>query len=64
MKLTKILMAAILSISFASANDVLKHSMDTMNKGIEQVQYGFINNIADMIREGLKAIQIDTRCYI
>lgn len=57
MKLTKILMAGILSVSFASANDVLTHSMDIMQKGIEQVQFGFINNNEKKIKEGLKQIK-------
>jgi len=56
MKLTKILMAGILTVGIASANDVLKKSMDTMQKGIEQVQYGFINNNEQMIKDGLKMI--------
>jgi len=57
MKLRKILMAGILSVSFASANDVLTHSMDIMQKGIEQVQFGFINNNKEKIKEGLKQIK-------
>lgn len=57
MKLTKILMAGILSVTFASANDTLTKSMNMMQKGIEQVQFGFINNNEQIIRTGLKAIQ-------
>ncbi|MEA3383495.1 MAG: hypothetical protein U9Q20_02315 [Campylobacterota bacterium] len=57
MKLTKILMAGILSVSFASANDVMKNSMNLMQKGIEEVQFGFINNNSDMIKSGLSQIQ-------
>jgi hypothetical protein len=57
MKLTKILMAGILSVTFASANDTLTKSMNMMQKGIEQVQFGFINNNEEIIRTGLKAIQ-------
>jgi len=56
MKLSKILMAGILSVSFATANDTLNESMSIMQKGIEQVQFGFINNNEQMVREGLKAI--------
>ena len=57
MKLTKILMAGILSVSFASANDVMTKSMNIMQQGIEQVQFGFINNNEKMVREGLIQIQ-------
>jgi len=57
MKLSKILIAGILSLSIASASETLTTSMSIMQKGIEQVQYGFINNNEQMVREGLKAIQ-------
>jgi len=56
MKLTKILMAGILSVGIASANDVMQQSMDIMQKGIEKVQSGFINNNAGMIKEGLAEV--------
>jgi hypothetical protein len=57
MKLSKILMVGILSVTFATANETLSTSMNIMQKGIEQVQFGFINNNEQIIREGLKAIQ-------
>jgi len=56
MKLTKILMASILSVTFATANETMNTSMTMMQKGIEQVQFGFINNNEQIIREGLKSI--------
>ena len=55
-KLTKILVAAILSVTVANANDVMQTSMDIMQKGIEKVQSGFINNNAGMIKEGLAEV--------
>ncbi len=57
MKFTKILIAGLLSVTFANANDTLSNSMNIMQKGIEQVQFGFINNNEQMVREGLKAIK-------
>jgi cytochrome c553 len=57
MKLSKILMAGVLSVSFATASDVMKDSMKLMQDGIEQVQFGFINNNADLIKDGLVMIQ-------
>jgi cytochrome c553 len=57
MKLAKILTAAVLSVTIASANDVMKNSMNLMQKGIEQVQSGFINNNADLIKDGLVMVQ-------
>jgi len=57
MKLTTILMAGILSVTVASASDVMKQSMGLMQSGIEQVQAGFINNSEEAVRAGLKQIQ-------
>ncbi len=57
MKLSKILIAGLLSVTFATANDTLTNSMTIMQKGIEQVQFGFINNNEQMVREGLKSIK-------
>ncbi len=57
MKLSKILIAGILSFSAANANDVMKESMNIMQKGIEQVQFGFINNNAELIKDGLVQIK-------
>ena len=57
MKFSKILMAGILSVGLASANETLKVSMDTMQTGIEQVQLGFINNDANLIKTGLETIR-------
>ncbi|MEA3554395.1 MAG: hypothetical protein U9R39_08360 [Campylobacterota bacterium] len=56
-KLTKILAATILSVSVANASDVMQKSMTIMQDGIEKVQYGFINNNASMIKEGLTKIE-------
>ena len=56
MKLQTILLAGILSATIASA-DTMTKSMNMMQKGIEQVQFGFINNNETMIREGLTAIK-------
>ncbi|MEA3290652.1 MAG: hypothetical protein U9Q04_10790 [Campylobacterota bacterium] len=53
MKISKILMAGILSVSFASANDIMKESMKIMQAGIEQVQAGFIHNSEDAVRAGI-----------
>lgn len=56
MKLTKILMAGILSVTIASANETLNNSMNIMQQGIEEVQFGFINHNEEMIRKGIEAI--------
>ena len=56
MKLIKIFIAAIISTSIVQA-DAMTKSMNIMQQGIEQVQFGFINNNEKMIREGLKQIK-------
>jgi hypothetical protein len=56
MKLTKIIMAGILSVGIAQA-DTMTKSMNTMQEGIEKVQYGFINNNAAMIKNGLALVK-------
>jgi len=63
MKLSKILLAGILSVSFASANDVMKNSMNIMQKGMEEVQFGFINNNSDLIKSGLAQIQKGNKMF-
>jgi len=57
MKLTKILMAGILSVTIASANETLNNSMNIMQQGIEEVQFGFINHNEEIIRKGIEAIK-------
>ncbi len=55
MKLTKILAAVVLSVGISQA-DTMTKSMNIMQQGIEQVQFGFINNNQQMIRDGLAQI--------
>jgi predicted CopG family antitoxin len=57
MKFKSLLLAAVLSVTAANASDVLKKSMDEMQSGIELVQYGFINNNADLVKQGLAKIK-------
>ena len=57
MKLTKILMVGILSVTIASANETLNNSMNIMQQGIEEVQFGFINHNEEIIRKGIEAIK-------
>jgi hypothetical protein len=57
MKLSKIIIASILCVTFASANETLSKSMNIMQDGIEKVQFGFINNNEQMVKAGIKAIQ-------
>jgi len=55
MKFAKLLIAGVLSVGLAQA-DTMTKSMNIMQQGIEQVQFGFINNNEQMIRDGLVQI--------
>lgn len=44
MKLVKILVASALLVAAANANDVMQKSMSIMEKGMTQIQQGFLNN--------------------
>ena len=44
MKLTKLLIASSLLAVSLSANDVMQKSMSIMEKGMVQIQQGFLNN--------------------
>lgn len=57
MKLKNILLAGILSVTAANADEVLKKSMSLMNDGMNQIQQGFLNNNEKSIREGLQLVQ-------
>lgn len=49
MKLVNILTAAALTISVASAQDVMQKSMSIMEEGMTQIQKGFLNNNIELI---------------
>ncbi|MCK9336962.1 MAG: hypothetical protein M0P43_03920 [Arcobacteraceae bacterium] len=57
MKFTKLLLAGILSVSIASADDVMKKSMAIMDKGMTNIQIGFMHNNETLIRDGLKQVK-------
>ena len=57
MKLTKILMAGILSVSFANATDIVTESMTKMDTGLTLIQRGFMNNNESLIRDGVKMVE-------
>lgn len=57
MKLTKILIASIFCVSLANADDVMKKSMAIMEKGMTNIQIGFLHNNEALIRDGLKQVK-------
>ncbi len=56
MKLGKLLVAGILTVSIASAQDVMQKSMAIMEQGMTQIQQGFLNNNITLIRNGSKLV--------
>ncbi len=56
-KLMKILVAGILSISVASANDIMQKSMSTMDTGMNLIQKGFMHNNVELIKDGMAMVK-------
>ena len=57
MKLLNILTAVALTISVASAEDIMKKSMGMMDQGMTQIQQGFLHNNIELIRSGSKMVK-------
>lgn len=57
MKISKLLIAGILTVSFANAQDVMQKSMSMMELGMTQIQQGFLNNNLELIKEGSKLVE-------
>ena len=57
MKISKLLVAGLLTLSFANAQDVMQKSMSLMEQGMTQIQQGFLNNNLKLIQEGSKLVQ-------
>lgn len=57
MKILNILTAIALTISVASAQDVMQKSMSLMEQGMTQIQKGFLNNNLELIRSGSKLVK-------
>ncbi|WP_421715938.1 hypothetical protein [Arcobacter arenosus] len=57
MKLLSILTATLLTLSVASAEDVMKKSMSVMTEGMTQIQQGFLNNNLELIKSGAQLVK-------
>jgi len=57
MKLVNLIAAVALSVSIASAQDVMQKSMSIMEQGMVQIQKGFLNNDIELIKSGAKLIK-------
>ncbi|WP_419770647.1 MAG: hypothetical protein ACNI3C_02305 [Candidatus Marinarcus sp.] len=56
MKITKIIAAVILCVSFSNAQDVMQKSMSLMSEGMNQIQQGFLNNNVSLIQNGTELV--------
>ena len=57
MKISKLLVAGVLAVSFANAQDVMQKSMSLMEQGMTQIQQGFLNNNLTLIQDGSKLVE-------
>lgn len=57
MKIKSLVLASILSLTIASANDVMQNSMGLMQDGVNKIQQGFINNDKKLIEEGSALVE-------
>lgn len=63
MKLITIMTAAILTVSVASSNDVMKKSMSIMTEGMGQIQQGFLHNNLELIQSGTKLVKDGNKMF-
>ncbi len=63
MKLINILTAATLTVSVASAQDIMQQSMSIMEQGMTQIQQGFLNNNIKLIEEGTKLVKDGNKLF-
>lgn len=63
MKLITIMTAAILTVSVASSNDVMKKSMSIMTEGMGQIQQGFLHNNLELIKSGTQLVKDGNKMF-
>ena len=63
MKLSKILIAGILTLGFANANDVMQKSMSKMDSGMNMIQKGFMHNDESLIRSGVSLVEEGNKMF-
>lgn len=63
MKIKSLLLAAVLSVTAASADDVMKKSMGMMNQGMNDIQAGFMNNNVSLIKSGAKLVEDGNKLF-
>ncbi len=55
--ISKLIVAGILTLGVANANDIMVKSMTKMDQGMNLIQKGFMHNSIDTIREGIKLLE-------
>lgn len=60
---SKVLLAGILSLGVANADDVMKTSMTKMDTGMNMIQKGFMHNSIDLIKDGLKMVEEGNKMF-
>lgn len=63
MKLVNILLAVTLTVSIATAQDVMQKSMSIMEEGMTLIQKGFLNNNIGLIEEGTKLVKQGNKLF-
>lgn len=63
MRLVNIITAAALTISVASAQDVMQKSMSIMEEGMTQIQKGFLNNNVKLIESGAQLVKEGNKLF-
>eukprot|EP01155_Anaeramoeba_flamelloides_P018092 Anaeramoba_flamelloidesa569129_25.p3 GENE.a569129_25~~a569129_25.p3 ORF type:complete len:108 (+),score=19.15 a569129_25:1397-1720(+) len=61
--ISKILVAGILSLGVASANDVMQTAMSKMDTGLNMIQKGFMHNKEELIREGVAMLKSGNKMF-
>ena len=55
--ISKLIVAGILTLGVANANDIMVKSMTKMDQGMNLIQKGFMHNSIDTIREGIRLVE-------
>ena len=63
MKLLKILAALALTVSIASAQDVMQKSMNIMEQGMNEIQKGFLHNSIELIKSGTEKVKNGNKLF-
>jgi len=63
MKIKSLLLAVVLSVTAANADDVMKKSMGMMSAGMNDIQAGFMNNNIHQIRSGATLVEEGNKLF-